>query len=376
MKVLVYQRVLPHYRQAFFLKLNEQLSKSGGSLSLIYGSEMPNTVPKTVDFTSDFSKYVNTKYLSFLNFEIVWLPIELKWLLSADVVVIEQANRIISNYFVVFLCFVLGKKIVYWGHGMNYQAKKPSFLGKFKQFYTGFSSGFIAYTKGGCDYLIANGYNSEKTFFVNNSVDIQLPTKISHQYSDDTQFLNNSIFPTTNMAVYCGGMYKHKRLNFLLDAVILIKKYIPDFSLVLIGDGPDADLAINFANEHSDWVHYAGFLVGEEKSRVFSKAKLQFMPGLVGLAVIDSFVFEVPLVTTNIDYHSPEFEYIKNGENGIVTEDSVTSYALSVVDYLKDEEKLLELKRGCRDSSKIYTVDNMVVNFSNAILKIMGINHA
>jgi L-malate glycosyltransferase len=37
------------------------------------------------------------------------------------------------------------------------------------------------------------------------------------------------------------------------------------------------------------------------------------MPGLVGLAVLDAFADGIPRVTTVIEYHSPEIEYLVPG---------------------------------------------------------------
>ena len=42
-----------------------------------------------------------------------------------------------------------------------------------------------------------------------------------------------------------------------------------------------------------------------------SRANLMLIPGLVGLAVVDSFAAQCPVVTTDFRGHSPEFEYIE-----------------------------------------------------------------
>jgi glycosyltransferase involved in cell wall biosynthesis len=91
------------------------------------------------------------------------------------------------------------------------------------------------------------------------------------------------------------------------------------------------------------------------------------MPGLVGLAVLDCFALETPLLTTNFPYHSPEIEYLEAGVDGIVSENSLEAYVPAVVEVLRSEELRQRLKLGCRQKARRYTTQNMVDNFSHGI---------
>ena len=145
---------------------------------------------------------------------------------------------------------------------------------------------------------------------------------------------------------------------------------LSDFRLVMIGSGPDAHIAQDAAKLY-EWVDYRGPLFGTEKSEILLQSKLWVMPGLVGLGVLDSFVYGVPMVTTSYPYHSPEFAYLENGVNGLVVEDweSVEAYAEAVCNLLLDEPRRELLAANARKSADAYSVESMASRFASGVLE-------
>ena len=80
------------------------------------------------------------------------------------------------------------------------------------------------------------------------------------------------------------------------------------------------------------------------------------------------------MVTTNFNFHSPEIEYLKNNQNGIITKNNLTDYANCVINLLKDNTLLDNHKAGCIVSSNYYTTERMVQNFSDGIIKALNSN--
>jgi glycosyltransferase involved in cell wall biosynthesis len=173
---------------------------------------------------------------------------------------------------------------------------------------------------------------------------------------------------SNNVCVYSGGMYREKRLQFLLDACEAIRNRVPDFQMVFMGAGPDSRIVKEAAARFS-WIKYVGPTFGDEKVALFGLAKLHLMPGLVGLGVLDSFALATPLVTTAVTYHSPEIEYLTPDRGLIVqqTEDAV-AYAEAVVSLLRDDAKRDLMQRACIAASYIYTVEGMADNFSAGVV--------
>ena len=92
------------------------------------------------------------------------------------------------------------------------------------------------------------------------------------------------------------------------------------------------------------------------------------MPALVGLAVLDSFALQTPMFTTTYHFHSPEIEYLKNGFNGVMTDNDEVAYSNSIIKTFSDSEYLGNLVAGCKSSDSLHTVEKMVHNFKNGII--------
>ena len=138
--------------------------------------------------------------------------------------------------------------------------------------------------------------------------------------------------------------------------------------VVFIGSGPDQYMVEDFCACY-DWGHYLGAMYGADRVPYFLLSKVLLMPGLVGLAVIDSFIFKVPLFTTDIPIHSPEIDYLESEYNGVMTGHDIDEYVGAISHYLDDQDALSILKSGCDESARKYTIQNMVENFSSGVLR-------
>jgi len=138
--------------------------------------------------------------------------------------------------------------------------------------------------------------------------------------------------------------------------------------MLIIGSGPDMDI-IYEAQKTRDWIHYIGPKFGLERVKYFQLASLFLLPGAVGLAVLDAFALRTPMITTEFPYHGPEIEYLENGVNGLITQNSLKSYVDAVVEFFQNDALRKKLTQGCRDSSTKYTVEQMVDNYAEGIFK-------
>ena len=93
-------------------------------------------------------------------------------------------------------------------------------------------------------------------------------------------------------------------------------------------------------------------------------------PGLVGLSVLDAFALGLPMVTCDLPYHSPEIEYLVDGENGLVlaADTSAAEYGDNVAALMNDSDRLNRLSAGALASAEQYTVEEMVDRFATGIL--------
>jgi glycosyltransferase involved in cell wall biosynthesis len=168
------------------------------------------------------------------------------------------------------------------------------------------------------------------------------------------------------VAIFCGGMYAEKRIDFLLEAANNIRKSISGFQLLLLGAGSESEKVSNFCSRHS-WAKYIGPKFGAQRVPYFMLADVLMMPGLAGLVVLDSFALGVPMITTAFPFHSPEIEYIEAGVSGLVTENNMEAYCAGVEAVLRDSDLRGSMRSRCLEMARKYTLQAMVANFADGV---------
>jgi len=372
--VIIYQRILPHYRVPFFERLYEILLDQGIQLQVVYGNEKAGDVPKTVHVDAPWARYKKVTYFNFLGAELVFQHARLSDFERDSNVIVEQSNRLLINYVFYFFRALKIIEIGLWGHGKNFQStNEKNFKERFKRKYSTFADWWFCYTASGKQIISQLGFPSEKISVVRNSVDLGSLIKEQQRLKNTelAQLKERLGISGNNIAVYCGGMYAEKRIGFLLDACSEIKKSIPDYHVIFIGSGPDEHLVTSFCEENT-WAHYVGSISGIKRVKYFSLGKVLLMPGAVGLAILDSFALNLPLVTTNITTHGPEIDYLESEVNGLMVEHNIQVYAQSVSGLLQDDKKRKILIEGCNHSKSLYSIETMAQNFADGVLKLLG----
>ncbi len=368
LKVVVVQRRLTHYRVSFFKELKCELESRGVQFFLVYGQSDPTEIVKKDEGHIEWAIQVVNRYWKIGNKYLVFQPYpsELK---TADLVVITQENSILSNYLHLLRRVLFGSKVAFWGHGANLQSENPKGLKeRFKRWTTTQVDWWFAYTRLSADLVELAGFPINRITVLNNSVDTaDLKYQLQTVTLEETDALRESLgFGVGPVGVFVGSLYADKRLDFLFAAAEAIRHKLPNFSLLIIGDGNERDKVEVWCRNKS-WARNVGSRVGREKAAFISIAQIMLNPGLVGLGILDSFVCEVPMLTTACSLHSPEISYLENGVNGIITDDDLNSYVYSCLSLLQNSTKLEALRDGCRASAKEYTVKNMARRFSDGI---------
>lgn len=371
-QVTIIQRILPHYRIPFFERLRSKLSEDGIDLKLIYGQEFPGTVPRTQDIHEAWATKVKNHYFRVLGHELVYQP-SVHLSKDSDLIIVEQANRLISNY----LFFKYRPKLAFWGHGKNMQAIDRISVNEWvKMLFIKYPSWWFAYTDLSSQLIKSAGYPKSRITVVDNALDTESLTESFRNLDSKrlSELRGKLGIRSENICIYCGSMYPEKRLGFLISACIEIKKHIRDFEMIFIGEGVSSDI-VEDANRAHSWIHYYGPKYGNDRAAYILMSKAMLIPSAVGLVVMDSLALQTPIITTNSNYHGPEIEYIQHGRNGVITDSSITSYVNKVVDFLKSSSAQSCLAMGCIESSKRYTLDNMVVRFTNGIKAFFALRH-
>ena len=285
--------------------------------------------------------------------------------------IVEQASKLLLNYVLFFLHLIGRRKLAFWGHGKNLKLHRASNLGEgIKMFMSRRVHWWFAYNDMSAKIVQDLGYPVERTTSVQNTIDVNQLSEMRYQVTHEQmeRIRQQLDLRGDNVAIFIGAMYTDKRLNFMLEACVAIRSKVPDFEMIFIGAGPEYPRIELAARQHA-WVHAVGPKFDDEKAPYSAVSKLLLLPGAVGLAVLDSFAFEVPLVTTAAPYHGPEIAYLRSGFNGVILEAATDpiEYAAVVAELLTNAMLRESLVEGCRQSRHAYSIERMVGRFAEGI---------
>lgn len=370
-RVVIIYKTLPHYRVSFFDQLRVLLNSSGIELELLVGQPDDNQALKKDTSELAWAQRVKNRYFKVGRRTLVWQPV-LKRTRGADLVIVEQASRLLVNYLLIGLRWIRGSRIAFWGHGVNLDADSSSWLGEaIKHLTVRTPDWWFAYTDSTAAILTSRGVHEDKITVVQNAIDTDRLRALNEGLSTAQRA---SIRATLGMSpedvagVFIGSIYGSKRLPFLIDSCDIIRSELPTFHLIVVGEGPDSPVLQAKAADRP-WVHVVGQKRDLDLVEICSAADMFLMPGLVGLAILDAFALGLPVVTTAVSYHSPEISYLIDGVNGLSVKgvDSAESYAAEVVGLFTDETRRLQMRDNCLKASEEYTVEEMARRFADGI---------
>jgi glycosyltransferase involved in cell wall biosynthesis len=376
MRILFISTVLTHYRTPFHDRLRHLLEEELISYDLIYGQADDNDTAKRDNKDIVWASKLKNLYFSFWSMKIVWQPIG-RYLGKYDLIIIGQENGIVSNYIIQFFFRFKTQKIAFFGHGRNFQSpNRNSSAEKWKAFWATKVDWWFAYTDETRKHVESLGFPPERITVFNNSIDtLQLQEQFSSiTIAEKTALRLELGISSENVAVYVGGIYHEKRVRFMIESAKLVRAKVSDFHFLIIGGGVEQNLFEAAAKEF-DWIHYVGPKFEREKAAYMSLSKIFYMPGLVGLGVLDAFVFGTPIVTTAYPLHSPEFAYIENGSNGVVVDnwESPEAYADAVAEVLTDKNLHEKLVRGAKLSLSNFSIENMARRFAEGVIQALAV---
>lgn len=365
-KVVIIQRRMTHYRVPLFELMRDKLENVGVELTVVFGDPTPAEQDNMDAGTLPWGVYVPCTY--WLNGRLCWQNAHAV-VQGAALVVIGQENKLVLNH--LMLLAPRHFKLAFWGHGANLQSDNPNgFKERFKRWTTYRVDWWFPYTKKSANLVTAVGFPDKRITVLNNAVDTAELHKLRHAVTpDETHALRESLgFGGGPVGAFVGSLYPDKRLDFLFAAAEAIRREVPDFHLLILGEGPKRGKVMAWCAAHP-WARWVGARFGEEKAAYMSTAQVMLNPGALGLSVMDAFACQAPLITTDCGRHGPEISYLRNGINGVMTPDDLGAYVQASVRLLRDAEDLDTLRAGCAASAVEYTVENMACNFVEGVMR-------
>jgi glycosyltransferase involved in cell wall biosynthesis len=359
-RVMIVERRLTHYRVPLYERMRKLLADKQIEFKLLVGSGTSEEVAKRDSGHLPWATTIPTYY--FFSGTICWQPLG-GHLRNVDLVIVNHQNNLLYNQRLFWAPrrFRLGL----WGHGRNMRARSRNGLReRFKRWSISRADWYFAYTQITVDTVAETGFPLSRITKLNNTIDTSALCRERDSISpEEIAALKNELgIADMPVGVFIGSLYQEKRLDFLFEACRGVRRRLPAFQWVIIGDGPEHAKVHGWAAAH-DWVHWVGARHGRDKALYLSCADVMLSPGALGLGIIDSFVCGIPLITSDCGIHGPEIAYLRPDENGLLTRDDVDDFALAVSSLLADPDTLRPLRRACLASAAEYSLDNMASRF-------------
>ncbi len=373
-RVCILQHRLLHYRSGLFERLRAACAAADIELRLVHGQATATEAKKKDTSELPWADVVRNRYVNISGRDILWQPFP-PALKDANLVVLMQESRLLSNYPWLFRRRSRGPLIAYWGHGRNLQSKAPDgWRERWKRALVCKVDWWFAYTDVTRRIVEADGFPAERITTLNNAIDNDAFVRdLASVGPEELAALRQRIGASAAapVALYCGSLYTDKKLPFLIAATDRIAKERPDFRFVVVGDGPQREV-VEQAAATRPWLHWVGVQRGREKARWFALANAYLSPGAVGLHVLDGFCAGIPMLTTSTALHGPEIAYLAHGRNGFVLPEDEAVFAAEYLRLLEDPVRMRQVSDAARHSAVDYTLASMVSRFVDGIQRCLA----
>ncbi len=363
MKVALITNLCAHYRYKLFKLLAEEYGFN------IYFFDNPE---KTKEDVKHLKIYKDTDRFFYLPFPKIFTRlIKNKY----DVIIKCTNNK--WTFFGSFLASkLIGSKFIVWNtlwyFPRTFQYKFFSFLFVWAMKY--FTDSIVVYGEHGKRFLTVKGINPEKIFIAWQTIDNELYGREIPEDEINALRLKHGI-ENKNIILYVGRLESLKGLEYLMEALKIIKgKGIP-FQFLCIGDGNlRGEMAKSF-NENGINSVFTGIIPPEELPPFYKLSTLLVLPSITtktfkepwGLVVNEAFNQGCPVVVTDA-VGAGVGGLIIDGENGfVVPEKDSFALAEAIRKILLQRDLREKLSKNAKEEIKKWTCQRQAKGFLDAV---------
>jgi len=291
-KVIILQNYVPHYRKPIYNELGLKYDVTilhSGNPSIIENDSYKEIIVKSQKIWKFHLQCGVIKTLRANKYDTIIAMFDLAWI-----------SYILIN-------FIYPRKIIYWGHRYS----SNSIVNSFRTIMMKISKANILYSQIEVERMIVSGIDKKKIFIAHNTMLVPNKENCSNNLKD--------------RFIFVGRAQKRKKVDLLITAFSnILNELQSDTKLYIIGEGEENDSLKEIVNKLSinERVIFTGAIHDNALLKThFSKSYAYISPGPVGLGVLHSFAYGVPVVTLDYGKHGPEYHNIIDNENGLLFND-------------------------------------------------------
>jgi glycosyltransferase involved in cell wall biosynthesis len=373
--IIIFQRILPHYRTGFFIKFAAKFKKS----KILYGQPFKDESLKNDDLKNDdtFQKvknlYFNKKGSIFIS-EIFGIIKKAK-----PEVVISVFNTGNLNIYILFLLRKIYKfKIILWSFGYDpVRGFNPAknLTDKIRLYLSEKADAVIFYWQSGKAEIEKFSDRKEHFFVAPNTLDTDRLFLLKERFdkTGKEKIRSELGIIEKNHFIYIGRLLKDKEVDILIKAFSELLSNGRDVRLTIIGDGPERSSLEQLVKKHNvKNICFTGEILDEEQTGKWIYISDAFiMPGRLGLSVVHSFCFGTPVISQKKEkyFHGEGVGYIKEGVNGFLVEDgNIKALSDKMSEIISNADKAKELKKNAYLTARNdCSIEKMIEGFEKAI---------
>jgi glycosyltransferase involved in cell wall biosynthesis len=231
--------------------------------------------------------------------------------------IISSSEGYASNWVLLIVGRILGKKVYPWTHGMKGVSRGKA--KSFKKLFYKLCHRILLYGEFSKNFMMQEGFKNDKLWLINNSLDHENQLLIRQTLRPNRIFIDyfENEYP---VIAYIGRIQKSKKLGMLIEALSSLNSKGVLCNLVLIGNKTDDASIEGLVKKHgvTSQVWFYGPCYEENViAPLLYNSDVCVSPGPIGLTAIHSLTFGLPVITNNdLKNQMPEFEAITPGVTG------------------------------------------------------------
>ncbi|MEX9251082.1 glycosyltransferase [Pseudenterobacter timonensis] len=317
MKIAVVYHYFAHYREPVLSELIKKSKENGDEIKFIADniSNEPNLKLYNFDGYKENVQLVKNIWVK----KFLWQKGLISYLFkySPDTIVFLGQFNFLSTWIASIFFRVLGKRILFWGHGVY--GSETGLKKLVRDCFNRLPHVYMTYGEYARNLMLKRSGNVNIRA-IYNSLNVReqniLYKKLAsskENQRDDYVFDKNR----TNL-IFVGRLTSVKKINLIIEAINKLNS--KNYNLLIVGSGPEEmalrKLVSNFGLEEN--VTFMGAIHDEIKlSWLIYNSDICVSPGNVGLTAMHALVYGTPVITNDdFSHQMPEFESIQDNING------------------------------------------------------------
>ena len=373
--IIIFQRILPHYRTGFFRKF---ACKFEGA-KILYGQPFKDESLRNDELKDDntFIKVKNT-YLSKNGNIFISNIFKLISKYKPEVIISVFNTGNLNIYLLFLLKKIYSFKIILWSFGYDpvrgFHPDK-NLSDKIRLQLSEKADAVIFYWEKGKEEVEKYAKRKEHFFVAPNTLDTGKLFLLKEKFdtAGKEKIKIELGIKEKHHFIYTGRLLKDKETDILIKAFSKVGSEYGNIRLTIIGDGPErSNLELLTKELNLKNVYFTGEILDEEQTGKWIYVSEAFvMPGRLGLSVVHSFCFGTPVISQEKEdyFHGEGIGYIKEGINGFLIEDrNVDALSGKLTEIISDPEMTKALKENAYLTAKNdCSVEKMLDGFEKAI---------